>query len=199
MNVWSGSIAAGLEQSGHLFLWVLLMPSEDFLLGSTDANLEELLPEGFLERTKERGMVWPSWAPQIDILSHQAIGGFLTHCGWNSILESLWFGVPMIPWPLFAEQHLNAFELVNEMHVAVALEFDRKKGFMAATELERAIKRLMEAGSKEGRRAREQAEEMRLVCRKAVQRGGVSYLHFQKLARELGEHRKCAAGPVRLY
>ncbi|XP_078149753.1 malvidin galactosylase UGT88C3-like [Carex rostrata] len=181
-------IAAGLELSGHRFLWVLRMLGKEFLSGPTDANLEELLPEGFLERTKQRGMVWPTWAPQIDILSHQAIGGFVTHCGWNSILESLWFGVPMIPWPMYAEQHLNAFQLINEMHVAVALEFDRKnKGFVTATKLERAIKQLMEAGSEEGRRARVRAEEMKLACRKAVQREGVSYVHLQKLARELGK------------
>ncbi|KAJ4809380.1 Glycosyltransferase [Rhynchospora pubera] len=180
-------IAIGLEQSGHRFLWVLRMPTTEFLRGPVDASLE-FLPEGFIERTKERGFVWPSWAPQIDILSHQAIGGFVTHCGWNSILESLWFGVPMIPWPLYAEQHLNAFMLVNEMHVAVKLEADRKnKGFVSAVDLEQAIKLLMDPGSEERSRIRVQVEEMMSACRKAVQRGGVSFVHLQKLAGELGK------------
>lgn len=156
--------------------------------GPIHANLEEQLPEGFLERTKETGMVWPHWVSQIDIISHQAIGGFVMHCGWISILESLWFGVPMIPWPLYADQHLTAFELVNEMQVAVALKFDRKNdGFVTAMDLEQAIKQLMDAGSVEGRKARDRAEEMRLACRKAVQRDGVSYVHMQKLARDLGK------------
>jgi UDP:flavonoid glycosyltransferase YjiC (YdhE family) len=148
--------------------------------------LEELLPEGFLERTKEKGMVWPSWAPQTEILPHPAIGGFVTHCGWNSTLEGLWFGVPMIPWPLYAEQHLNAFHLVKEMRVAVALEVDRKReGLVTAAGLERAIKQLMDAGSEEGRRARGRATEIKSACRNAVQAGGVSYVHLHKLAREL--------------
>ncbi|XP_078149757.1 malvidin galactosylase UGT88C3-like isoform X2 [Carex rostrata] len=176
-------IATGLEQSGHRFLWVLRKLGKG---GPTDANLEELLAEGYLERTKEIGMVWPSWAPQNKILSHRSIGGFVTHCGWNSILESLWFGVPMIPFPIYAEQHLNAFQLVNVMHVAVSLEFHEKDmGFVTATELERAIKRLMDAGSVEGQRVRDRAEEMKLACRKAVQREGVSYVHLQKLVGEL--------------
>ncbi|KAJ1688286.1 hypothetical protein LUZ63_019676 [Rhynchospora breviuscula] len=182
-------IAIGLEQSGHRFLWVLRTPSKDFLRGPSDANLE-ILPEGFIERTKERGLVWPRLAPQIDILSHQAIGGFVTHCGWNSILESLWFGVPMIPWPIHSEQHLNAFQLVNEMHVAVNLDVDiNKMGFVSAMELERAIKQLMEAGSEEGRRVREQVEEVKSACRKAAQIEGVSFVHLQTLAGVLGKVR----------
>ncbi|KAJ1704299.1 hypothetical protein LUZ63_004078 [Rhynchospora breviuscula] len=183
----SRQIASALEQSGHRFLWAILTPSNEFVGYPTDGNLDELLPEGFIERTKERGLVWPSLVPQIDILSHEAIGGFVTHCGWNSCLESLWFGVPMVAWPFyFSEQHLNAFQLVNEMHVAVALEIDRKEGFVRANELQRAIKCLMDEGSEEGRSVRKKAEEIKLACRKAVEVGGVSYVHLQNLAKELG-------------
>jgi len=153
-------IADGLERSGHRFLWVLRGPP---LAGSpypTDADAQELLPEGFLERTKDRGLVWPKWAPQKDILEHPAVGGFVTHCGWNSILESLWHGVPMAPRPLYAEQHLNAFELVSVMGVAVSMEVDRKRGnFVEAAELERAVRSLMGGGSEEGRKARDKAME----------------------------------------
>ncbi|EMS45407.1 UDP-glycosyltransferase 71C5 [Triticum urartu] len=105
-------IAHGLERSGHRFLLVLRGLPVDTTMGArdpTDANLAELLPEGFLDKTKGRGLVWPTRAPQKEILAHAAVGGFVTHCGWNSILESLWFGVPMLPWPLAADQHLNAF------------------------------------------------------------------------------------------
>jgi UDP:flavonoid glycosyltransferase YjiC (YdhE family) len=131
-------------------------------------------------------MVWGSWAPQIEILSHEAIGGFVTHCGWNSILESMWFGVPVIPWPLYSEQHLNEFLLVKEIHTAISLEFDRKnKGFVAAMELKRAIRQLMDAGSEEGRKVRDRSAEMKSACRKAVQMEGVSYIHLQKLAKDL--------------
>ncbi|KAL5666770.1 hypothetical protein ACJX0J_026878, partial [Zea mays] len=98
----------------------------------------------FLARTKDRGLVWPTKAPQKEILAHAAVGGFVTQCGWNSVLESLWHGVPMVPWPLAVEQHYIAFTLVADMGIAVALNVERKKkNFVEATELERAVKALM--------------------------------------------------------
>ena len=178
-------IADALEHSGHRFLWVLRGPIPADSKYPTDANVDELLPEGFLERTKGRGLVWPKWAPQKDILANPAVGGFVTHCGWNSILESLWHGVPMAPWPLYAEQHLNAFELVSVMGVAVAMQVDRKRGnFVEAAELERVVRCLM-GGSEEGRKAGKKAAEAKALCRKAVADGGSSEASLQKLAREI--------------
>jgi len=191
-------ITAALERCGHRFLWVLRGPpasesgagAPDGSEHPTDANLDELLPEGFLRRTTGTGLVWPTWAPQKDILAHPAVGGFVTHGGWNSVLESLWHGLPMAPWPLYAEQHLNAFELVNNMGVAVPLKVDRKRdNFVEAAELERAVESLMGAGE-EGRKARVKAAEMRDVCRKAVQKGGSSDAALQRLSEALHQ------GPV---
>ncbi|XP_048555835.1 anthocyanidin 3-O-glucosyltransferase 2-like [Triticum urartu] len=179
-------VAAGLERSGHRFLWVLRGPPVAGTRLPTDANLDEVLPEGFLEATAGRGLVWPAWAPQREILSHAAVGGFVTHCGWNSILESLWSGVPMIPWPLYGEQHLNAFELVAGVGAAVALEMDRRKGFFVeAAELERAVRSLMGGPSEEGRKARRTAAETSAACRKAVGEGGSSCAALQRLVREI--------------
>ncbi|KAM0881875.1 hypothetical protein ACQ4PT_032660 [Festuca glaucescens] len=181
------AIAHGLERSGHRFLWVLRGPPPAAGTGQpSDANLVELLPEGFLERTKEKGMVWPTRAPQKEILAHAAVGGFVTHSGWNSILESLWFGVPMVPWPLYAEQHLNAITLVASMGVAVAMKVDRKmNNFVEASELERAVKALMDGDSDDGRKARETATELKAVCRKAVEKGGSSYSALGRLSEEM--------------
>jgi hypothetical protein len=174
-------VATGLERSGHRFLWALRGPPAAGSRHPSDADLDELLPEGFLERTEGRGLVWPKWAPQKAVLAHQAVGGFVTHCGWNSTLESLWHGVPLAPWPLYAEQHLNAFELVSAVGVAVAMEVDRKRGdFVEAPELERAVRALM-GGGEEGRRAREKAAEMKAACRKAVGEGGSSRVALQRL------------------
>ncbi|KAJ3674814.1 hypothetical protein LUZ60_005430 [Juncus effusus] len=179
-------MADGLEKSGHRFLWAIRTPANEKMRSPTDANLDEILPEGFLERTKGRGLVWPSWAPQVEILSHKAIGGFVTHCGWNSCLESLWFGIPMIPWPLYAEQHLNAFEMVHEMGVAVDLKVDRKnKGFVSSEELQRAVVCLM-GDSEEGTRVRAKVQKIKEECRQAVEEGGSSYVHWQKLADDFG-------------
>ncbi|KAF7099802.1 hypothetical protein CFC21_101393 [Triticum aestivum] len=181
-------IAHGLERSGHRFLWVLRGLPLDATMGArdpTDANLAELLPEGFLDKTKGRGLVWPTRAPQKEILAHAAVGGFVTHCGWNSILESLWFGVPMLPWPLAADQHLNAFAVVHGMGAAVPLEMDRKRGnYVQAAQLERAVRSLM-GGGDEGVKAREKAMEMKRACRNAVEQSGSSYASLQRLSEEL--------------
>jgi len=93
-------LVLGLEESGERFLLVLRPPHNP-------DNLP-LLSEGFEERMKGRGFVHIGWAPQLYVLSHRALGGFLTHCGWNSTLESICRGVPMLTWPIQAEQAMNA-------------------------------------------------------------------------------------------
>lgn len=93
-------LALGLEESGERFLLVLRPPPNP-------ENLP-LLPEGFEERTKGRGFVRFGWAPQLYVLSHRALAGFMTHCGWNSTLEAICRGVPMLTWPIQAEQAMNS-------------------------------------------------------------------------------------------
>ena len=94
-------IANGLERSGKRFLWVVKNPPSAV---AADVDLEGLMPEGFMDRSKDRGMVVKSWAPQVAVLNHPSVGGFVTHCGWNSVLEAVVAGVPMVAWPLYAEQ-----------------------------------------------------------------------------------------------
>ncbi|XP_047329116.1 anthocyanidin 3-O-glucosyltransferase 2-like [Impatiens glandulifera] len=129
-------IAVALERSRCRFIWSLRMS-------------REVLPEGFLERTCELGKLI-EWAPQVDILSHVAVGGFVSHCGWNSILESLWYGVSVAAWPLYAEQQMNAFLLVKELELAVEVKMDYRQNenqIVAAEVIENAIRRLMDGGS----------------------------------------------------
>ncbi|KAK7836185.1 udp-glycosyltransferase 88a1 [Quercus suber] len=96
-------IALGLEKSDQRFLWVVRNPPSEkhglVMSAQPDLDLDSLLPEGFLVRTKERGLVVKSWAPQL--------GGFVTHCGWNSVLEAVCTGMPMVAWPLYTEQRFN--------------------------------------------------------------------------------------------
>ncbi|GJZ70058.1 UDP-glycosyltransferase 91D1-like protein [Tanacetum coccineum] len=102
-----GELALGLELSGLPFFWALRKPA-----CSTEFNSLEL-PDGFIERTRNRGMIWTSWVPQLQILSHESVGGFLTHCGWGSIVEGLMFGHPLIMLPFLVDQGLNARVLVD--------------------------------------------------------------------------------------
>ncbi|CAH1436996.1 unnamed protein product [Lactuca virosa] len=101
-------LALGLELSGLPFFWAFRKPA-----GSTELDSVEL-PDGFLERIRNRGMVWTSWVPQLQILSHDSVCGFLTHCGWSSIVEGLMFGHPLIMLPFLVDQGLNARALAEK-------------------------------------------------------------------------------------
>jgi hydroquinone glucosyltransferase len=133
--------------SGRKFLWVLRAPSKHsssaYFSGQKDDPLE-YLPNGFLERTKENGLVVTSWAPQVEILGHGSTGGFLSHCGWSSTLESVANGVPMIVWPLFAEQRMNAKLLTDVLKVALRPKVDDESGIVKREEVSKAIKGIME-------------------------------------------------------
>ncbi|CAN6317548.1 unnamed protein product [Urochloa humidicola] len=96
-------LALGLELAGTRFLWSLRKPA-----GVADDNSGELLPRGFQERTRGQGLVAMGWVPQVSILGHAAVGGFLTHCGQSSFVEGLFFGRPLVLLPIFGDQRSNA-------------------------------------------------------------------------------------------
>ncbi|XVF71130.1 hypothetical protein PTKIN_Ptkin12aG0011100 [Pterospermum kingtungense] len=136
------------------------------------------LPEGFLDRTNKIGKII-GWAPQIAILDHSAIGGVVSHSGWNSTLESVWFGVPIATWPLYAEQQLNAFQLVMDLELAVEVKMNYRKEklgndeveIVRAENIERGIRRLMEKDSNIRKRVKEMSEK----SRKALMKCGSSH------------------------
>lgn len=177
-------IAIGLEQAGFRFLWSIRKPSKGKIdLPDEYTNIQEVLPDGFLTRTARIGLVC-GWVPQVTVLAHQAIGGFVSHCGWNSVLESLWYGVPIATWPLYAEQQMNAFELVKELGLAVEIRLDTRTDstdLVLAEEFKRSLRRLMD-GSDEVRR---KVEEMKETIRMAVMENGSSYNSLGSLIDEL--------------
>jgi len=173
-------IAIGLEKSEQRFMWVVRSEPD-----SEELSLDELLPEGFLDRTKEKGMVVRNWAPQVAILSHNSVGGFVTHCGWNSVLEAICEGVPMIAWPLFAEQRLNRLVLVEEMKVALKLNQSENK-FVSGTELGERVKELME--SNRGKDIKERILKMKISAKEARGGGGSSLVDLKKLGDSWREH-----------
>ncbi|KAG6395023.1 hypothetical protein SASPL_145614 [Salvia splendens] len=151
-------LASGLEISEQRFLWVLRLPN-NAISNATYFNVSNsgdplaYLPEGFLERTKGRGLVVPFWAPQAQILAHGSTGAFLTHCGWNSVLESVTNGVPMIAWPLYAEQKMNAVIVQEDAKVALRAR-PGENGIVDRVQIAKLVKGLMEGEEGKGMRSR---------------------------------------------
>ncbi|KAL8251968.1 hypothetical protein R6Q59_035661 [Mikania micrantha] len=175
-------IAKGLEASGHRFLWVVRSPpsnkKEDRFLPPPEPELDVVLPEGFLNRTKERGLVVKKWAPQVAVLGHKSVGGFVTHCGWNSVLEAVSFGVPMVAWPLYAEQRFNRVVLRDEMKLALSME-ELDGGLVTAAEVEKRVRQLMEAD--EGEDVWRVVKERKEEAAAAMSEGGSSLVALAKL------------------
>ncbi|KAI3504127.1 hypothetical protein L1887_32672 [Cichorium endivia] len=172
-------IAYALERSRRSFLWSLREPPSPEQISRATGDYADpglVLPEGFLDRTAGIGKVI-GWAPQAAVLAHDAVGGFVSHCGWNSLLESLWFGVPVATWPIYAEQQMNAFEMVVELGLAVEIKLDHKKDLfngksdiVTSEEIESGIRRLMEDDG-----VREKMKAIGKKSRETVREGGSSY------------------------
>ncbi|KAF8094071.1 hypothetical protein N665_0370s0007 [Sinapis alba] len=187
-------IATALEASGHRFLWSLRRASQNVIKEPPRefSNLEEILPKGFIDRMKARGKVI-GWAPQASVLEKPAIGGFISHGGWNSTLESLWFGVPTAIWPLYAEQKFNAFEMVEELGLSVEIRkywrgdllLGRKEmELVTAEEIERGIRVLMEQGSDLRKRVKKVSEK----CHVALMESGSSRIALQKFVKDITDN-----------
>ncbi|KAL9228866.1 hypothetical protein vseg_004400 [Gypsophila vaccaria] len=168
-------LAIGLENSGQRFLWVVRSPSNvshgSFFTGLSQDDPFGFLPNGFVDRVQDRGLLVPSWAPQIKVLGHGSTGGFLSHCGWNSTLESIVNGVPLIAWPLYAEQKMNAVMLSEGLKVALRVK-PNEDGLVEANEISTVVRELMEG--EEGKRVRQRMKEVSDSARKARSEDGVS-------------------------
>ncbi|KAL1225801.1 UDP-glycosyltransferase 85A1 [Cardamine amara subsp. amara] len=155
--------AWGLAGCGKEFLWVI---RPDLVVGE-----EAVVPPEFLTETADRSML-ASWCPQEKVLSHPAIGGFLTHNGWNSTLESLSGGVPMVCWPFFADQQTNCKFCCDEWEVGIEIGGDVKR-----EEIEEVVRELMDG--EKGKKMRDKAEEWRRLAEKATEnRDGSSAMNF---------------------
>ncbi|PKU80029.1 scopoletin glucosyltransferase-like [Dendrobium catenatum] len=176
-------MALGLEASNHSFIWVVQNGKNNWF------------PEGYDERIKGRGMVIRGWAPQLLILNHIAVGGFVTHCGWNSSLEGICAGLPMITWPLGAEQFYNEKLLVEVLKVGVEVGskvFDfnpETRPIIEASIIEAAVRNLMGEGEEAVERRR-RAKILGENARRAIEKGGSSYNEIEKLMQELINQRK---------
>jgi hypothetical protein len=159
----------GLANSKFMFLWII---RPDLVVGDSS-----ILPPELLEEIKGRGLI-ASWCPQEEVLNHSSIGGFLTHCGWNSIIESVCAGVPMLCWPFFGDQQTNCKYACNEWGIGMEIDNGAKRG-----EVEKIVRELME-GNK-GNKMKKKAMEWKKLAEEATGPHGSSSINLDNLVNEV--------------
>lgn len=164
-------LALGLERSDQKFIWVLRDADKGDVFEGEIRRAP--LPQNYEERVRGRGVIVREWAPQLEILSHASTGGFVTHCGWNSCIESISMGVPVAAWPMHSDQPRNAVLMTKVLRVGVELkDWSRRDEVVSASRVEEVVRRLMESG--EGDEMRRRAAELGDSVRKSVMGGGDS-------------------------
>ncbi|CAL5344831.1 unnamed protein product [Camellia sinensis] len=170
------ALAAGLEHCKIRFVWVVK--------SVTAQQIEDgygFVPDGFEDRVLGRGMVLKGWAPQMSILSHRAVSGFLSHCGWNSVLEGIMAGVMILAWPMEADQFVNARLLVEDIGAGVRV-CEGADAVPDSTELAQTIANSM-SGDTSVQKVR--AKELKDQAVEAVKESGSSWRDLEGLVREL--------------
>jgi pathogen-inducible salicylic acid glucosyltransferase len=162
-------IAWGLRMSNRCFLWVV-RESE-----------EEKLPKNFVEETYEKGLV-VRWCPQLKVLAHEAVGCFVTHCGWNSTLEALSFGVPMVAVPYCSDQTTNAKYVMDVWKMGLKAPADEKE-IVRREAAEHCIKEIME--EERGKEIKKNALNWRKLAKEAVEEGGSSDKNIEEFVAKL--------------
>lgn len=169
-------LAKGLEQSGQKFIWVLRKADKgDIFMGDEEGRPQQ--PEGYEERVKDRGMVVRDWAPQLEILGHPSTGGFMSHCGWNSCIESISMGVPVVAWPMHSDQPRNATLLTEVLRIGLLIkDCVHLAELVTSDTIEDAVRRLMT--SQEGEEMKKKAAKLGEAVRGSVAEGGASRLEM---------------------
>ncbi|CAK7322792.1 unnamed protein product [Dovyalis caffra] len=162
-------IAWGLKGSDCYFLWVV-RESE-----------KEKLPSNFAQESSEKGLI-VTWCSQLEVLAHKSVGCFMTHCGWNSTLEALSLGVPMVAIPQWTDQPTNAKYIVDVWQVGVKVKAN-EKGIVAKEDVERCIWEVMEG--ERGKEMRRNSEKWMGLAKTALAEGGSSDKNIVEFAAEL--------------
>ena len=161
--------AWGLANSNRPFLWVI---RPDLVNGDN-----VVFPEEFVEGTKERCYL-ASWCSQEEVLSHASVGGFLTHCGWNSTLESICSGVPMMCWPGFADQCTNTRYVCKEWGIGMEIDKD-----VVRDQVTTVVKELMEG--EKGGEMRKNVLKWKESAKLAIMQGGSSHENLVRFTKDL--------------
>ncbi|KAJ8543422.1 hypothetical protein K7X08_005945 [Anisodus acutangulus] len=172
-------LAMGLELSKHKFIWVLRNADKvDPVTNKCEGNKTLLeLPEGFEERVKGVGLVVREWAPQQEILAHSSTGGFMSHCGWTSCLESIIEGVPIAAWPIQFDQPKNGFLVTEILKIGLFVRtWEKREELVIASTIQNIVSKLM--ASEEGDMIRKRAQELRESVRRSTEKSGVSRMEL---------------------
>lgn len=177
-------LANGLMLSEVNFIWVL---RPDIV--SSDET--DILPDGFADKVAGRGLI-VMWCSQIEVLSHKAVGGFLTHCGWNSILESVWCGVPLICYPLLTDQFTNRKLVVDDLKIGINLYDDddeEEKKLKREVVCDR-IRSLMNKGTNDdddqgSKEIKGRVAVVRKMMEEAMEMNGSSSMNFDRFVKDL--------------
>ncbi|XP_065628580.1 mogroside IE synthase [Quercus suber] len=159
----------GLKNSNCYFLWVVRETEQ------------KKLPTNFLQETAEKGLV-VSWCSQLEVLAHKAIGCFMTHCGWNSTLEALSLGVPMVAMPQWTDQPTNAKFIVDVWKVGVRIKLD-ERGIATKEEIEFCIREVIE--EERGKEMRMNSVKWKELAKEAMDEGGSSDKNIEEFVAEL--------------
>ncbi|VFQ91146.1 unnamed protein product [Cuscuta campestris] len=163
-------LAIGLEQSMQKFIWVLREGDRVDVFDGGDSG-RGMLPEGYEERVRGRGVVVRDWAPQLEILGHPATGGFVSHCGWNSCMESISMGVPVAAWPMHSDQPRNATLLTQVLGIGFSLvDWARRREVVGREEVAKGVRKLMASG--EGGEMRKRAVALSERVKESITAGG---------------------------
>ncbi|GJZ24252.1 UDP-glycosyltransferase 89B2 [Tanacetum coccineum] len=168
-------VATGLEKSHVRFIWAVKEPTIGHVAGKYSKT-----PDGFEERVAGRGLVLRGWAPQVAILGHDSVGVFLTHCGWNSIMEGVEAEVIMLTWPMTADQHMNA-TVLHELQLGIKFS----AGMETIPDPDELAKLFNKSVSEETRVERKRAKEFSMAAKEAIGENGSSCKELDRLVASL--------------
>ncbi|TVU30731.1 hypothetical protein EJB05_22366, partial [Eragrostis curvula] len=158
-------LARGLELSGRPFLWVVRPGLADDLT----------FPDGFLETVAKRGKI-VSWSPQHKVLAHPAISCFVSHCGWNSVMEGVRNGLPFLTWPYFADQFINESYVCDVWKTGLRLLKDDDSGLVTSSHIATQLEKLLNDAITTSR-----AFELQQVAFKSISKDGTSQQNLETL------------------
>jgi len=176
-----GSLAALTEDQMAELAWGLKRSNTHFLWVVRESERQKV-PGNFVEETTEMGLVI-TWSPQLEVLAHKSVGCFMTHCGWNSTLEALSLGVPMVAMPQWTDQPTNAKFVVDVWQVGVRVKVG-ENGMVTQEEIERCIREVMMEGERRDE-IRTHSEKWKKLAEMAMDEGGSSDKNIEEFVASL--------------